>query len=89
MIATKAIATIPGQDTIHQELTTEEVTARDLEEQAWLDEQPDRNLLDQILTLEGQQTPRRIREAALGIDAGWLTDIEDQIVVLRAQLSGA
>ena len=40
----------------------------------------------QIVVLESQQTPRRIREAALGIDNGWLAGIEAQIVVLRAQL---
>ena len=42
----------------------------------------------QIVVLESQQTPRRIREAALGIDNGWLAGIEAQIVVLRAQLGG-
>lgn len=40
----------------------------------------------QIVVLEYQQTPRRIREAALGIDNGWLAGIEAQIVALRSQL---
>lgn len=40
----------------------------------------------QIVVLESQQTPRRIREAALGIDNGWLAGIEAQIEALRAQL---
>lgn len=40
----------------------------------------------QIVSLEAQQTPRRIREAALGIDNGWLADLEAQIDALRAQL---
>ena len=43
----------------------------------------------QIVVLEYQQTPRRIREAALGIDNGWLAEIEAQIQALRAQLEGA
>lgn len=42
----------------------------------------------QIVVLEYQQTPRRIREAALGIDNGWLAGIEAQIQALRAQLGG-
>lgn len=40
----------------------------------------------QIVALESQQTPRRIREATLGIDNGWLAGIESQIETLRDQL---
>ena len=40
----------------------------------------------QIVNLEAQQTPRRMREAALGIDNGWLAEIDAQIAMLRAQL---
>ena len=40
----------------------------------------------QIIELESQQTHRRIREAALGIDDGWLAALNDQIVDLRTQL---
>ena len=40
----------------------------------------------QIVALESQQTPRRIREALLGTDNGWLAGIEAQIEALRAQL---
>ena len=43
-------------------------------------------ILLQILNLEGQITTRRLREAVLGIDNGWLANIEAQIVVLRGQL---
>lgn len=43
-------------------------------------------LIAQIETLEAQQTPRRIREAALGTDNGWLADLNNQIAALRAQL---
>lgn len=40
----------------------------------------------QILTLEATITPRRQREAILGIDNGWLADVNAQIVALRAKL---
>lgn len=39
-----------------------------------------------IVALEMMQTPRRMREAALGIDNGWLADIDAQIAMLRAQV---
>ena len=41
----------------------------------------------EIVALEGQQTLRRIREAALGIDSGWLKNLNDQIAILRNQLT--
>lgn len=40
----------------------------------------------QIRVLESQQTDRRIREAVLGIDGGWLTNLNAQIEELRAAL---
>jgi hypothetical protein len=39
-----------------------------------------------IGTLESSVTPRRVREAILGIDNGWLQSVDAQIVALRAQL---
>lgn len=42
--------------------------------------------LEKILALESKVTDRRIREAILGIDNGWLKSINDEIVVLRTQL---
>lgn len=36
--------------------------------------------------LENSVTPRRAREAVLGIDNGWLAGIESQIETLRRQL---
>lgn len=45
------------------------------------------NLVSQISELEKQVTQRRIREAILGLDNGWLSGIEQQIEVLRGQLS--
>jgi hypothetical protein len=40
----------------------------------------------QIAALESTVTPRRQREAILGIDNGWLADVNAQIATLRAQL---
>lgn len=42
--------------------------------------------LDQIIKLEGQITPRRLRDAILGKDKGWLADIESQIDEIRKEL---
>lgn len=41
----------------------------------------------QIGAIENTVTPRRLREAALGVDGGWLKDVEDQIAALRAKLT--
>jgi len=35
--------------------------------------------------LEAQQTPRRIREAILGKDAGWLAALDTQIATIREE----
>ncbi len=40
---------------------------------------------EKIAAIEAQQTPRRVREAVLGKDAGWLASLDEQIVSLRAQ----
>lgn len=40
-----------------------------------------------IASLESKQTPRRLREAALGLDNGWLKNLESEIAALRSQLS--
>jgi hypothetical protein len=40
-------------------------------------------IMTQILALEATQTPRRMRDAILGTDGGWLADLESQIAVLR------
>lgn len=41
---------------------------------------------EQIVGLEATVTPRRIREAVLGIDGGWLAGVDAQIAALRGQL---
>jgi len=43
-------------------------------------------ILSQIATLEATISERRKREAILGIDSGWLADVNAQIAVLRAQM---
>lgn len=48
---------------------------------------PNEVLLSQIQTLEANVTDRRVREAVLGIDNGWLKNLDDQIAALRAQLT--
>ena len=40
----------------------------------------------QIAMLESQQTQRRVREATLGIDGGWLANLNNQIKALRSSL---
>lgn len=47
---------------------------------------PNADIKAQIAALEAQQTDRRVRESALGIDAGWLSNLNSQIAELRAQL---
>lgn len=42
---------------------------------------------EQIFILELSMTPRRLREAALGIDNGWMKAVNDQITALRAQIA--
>lgn len=48
---------------------------------------PNQAIFEQINALEAQQDRRRIREAALGIDNGWLENLENQIAALRGQLT--
>lgn len=45
------------------------------------------SILEKIAVLEAKQTPRRSREAVLGVDNGWLKNLNDQIAALRAQLT--
>ena len=45
-----------------------------------------RVLLAQIAALEALETHRRLREAALGIDGGWMAAHDAEIAALRAQL---
>lgn len=42
--------------------------------------------LRRIKELEATVTPRRLREAILGQDSGWLVALDDEIAALRGQL---
>lgn len=83
----KTIAARPGEECLHIEMTADEVTVRQAEEAAFLANHPKLEIIAQIEKLESLQTPRRIRAAALGRDAGYLSDLENQIAQLRNQLS--
>ena len=68
------------------DLTPEEEAQREadyLADQAHIEAN---RVLNEIIALEATITPRRTREAILGTDNGWLTDIELQIQELRGQL---
>lgn len=45
-----------------------------------------KDLMAQIRALEATVTNRRMREAHLGKDGGWLENIDDQITTLRNQI---
>ena len=46
-------------------------------------------LKEEIASLESQQTPRRLREAALSEEGkAWLQNLENQIAAKRAELAG-
>jgi len=44
-------------------------------------------LLEQIETLERKVTPRREREAILGIDGGWMAALNTEVATLRNRLT--
>lgn len=69
------------------DMTADEIAARNAEVAAELALQPQQLIKQQIQALEAQITDRRIREAILGSDSGWLRDINNQIAALRAQLT--
>lgn len=45
-----------------------------------------RGVISEINRLESEQTPRRMREHALGVDNGWLANQEVLIAIERAKL---
>lgn len=47
---------------------------------------PREEALSKIAELESTITPRRLREAVLGTDNGWLAGVEGQLKKLRAAL---
>ncbi len=85
---------VDGSDTqVYSSARTEYVFVTDAAYTAWLKAgslptkitQNDMLLL-QIESLESSITPRRVREAVLGIDSGWLKSANDKIAALRGKL---
>lgn len=67
-------------------LTSDEITAQAVVDAAWEAGATKRSALEQIRVLENSVTDRRTREAVLGVDGGWLANINQQIAALRSQL---
>lgn len=74
---------VDGQPILLTQAEIDEIEAARLADEV---AQPKRLIRQQILALESQVTQRRLREAVLGTDNGWLSDIESQIAALRSQL---
>ena len=56
------------------------------DEAAYLENKRVTKIKADIAEFEATITPRRVREAILGMDNGWLTDMDSMIQALRAQL---
>ncbi len=68
--------------------TEAETSARIVEYQAFLaNDAANSAIKKQIAALEEKQTTRRMSEAVLGIDNGWLANIRAQITELRNSLT--
>jgi hypothetical protein len=63
--------------------TQEEELERDAEEAAWVAAEPQRLRQNRIEELEALSTERRKREAILGLDNGWLQNLDNQIADIR------
>lgn len=68
------------------ELTAAENASHDAEEATWLSESPARDALAEIQRLEAEIDARRMREAVLGTDGGWLATQDALIAAERAKL---
>lgn len=73
-------------DGIHYLLTAEEKAAEVEKDIAWELSLIKRNAQMEIIRLEGLITPRRTREAILGVDNGWLVNQELLIKIERNKL---
>ena len=69
-------------------LTSEDIMLLQAEQSVWEDGTIKRTALAEIARLEAEITPRRIREALLGKDNGWLSTQENKIITERAKLQG-
>jgi hypothetical protein len=67
-------------------LTADEIAEQQARQAEWEAGEQRRAIIQQIVELEAKVTQRRIREATLDIDNGWLRDLNDQIAALRGQL---
>lgn len=70
---------LDGVPTYYSEQELEERKAQELVYEKY-------TIIDQIIDLEANITPRRLREAILGTDNNWLQNINEQIKILRKQL---
>ena len=73
-------------DGVEVAFTPEEETAQDEVERGWELGKASRAALNMIEHLEGQITPRRMRDHALGTGGDWLEDQEALIAVEREKL---
>ena len=73
-------------DGVRIPFTAEEETAADIVDAAHLADKPSRDAQQSIATLEASISNRRMREAALGTDGGWLAATDAEIATLRGQL---
>lgn len=71
-------------DDVPVALTQDEIDEIEAERQEWLGSKA---IVREIAELEAQQTPRRMREAQLGTDNGWLANLDAQIKTLRNKLN--
>lgn len=69
------------------DMTTQEIATQQAMEAEWEGQKARTQIIEQIQELELLETPRRISEAILGLDNGWLANNRAQIALLREQLS--
>lgn len=69
------------------DMTPQEIAAQEAMEAEWDGQRVRAQIIEQIQELELLETPRRISEAILGLDNGWLANNRTQIAALREQLS--
>lgn len=68
------------------DMTPEEIATQQAMEAEWEGQRGLVQIVEQIQELELLETPRRISEAILGIDNGWLAANRTQIAALRELL---
>lgn len=69
------------------DMTPQEIAAHQTMEAEWEGQRARAQIIEQIKELELLETPRRLSEAILGLDNGWLASNRAQIATLREQLS--